>query len=104
MENSAAPQKRFATLETVAFEIYGQHGAHTVRMKNLSQSGAFFEIPEIDKKVQILKGDLIRLDIHLASLKKSHVIDAEIVWSQNNGFGVSFITKEQLLEKMILKS
>lgn len=91
-------------METVAFEIYGQHGAHTVRMKNLSQTGAFFEIPEPHRKVQIIKGDLIRLDIHLSTLKKSHVVDAEIVWSQENGFGVSFITKEQLLEKMILKS
>jgi hypothetical protein len=99
-----SPQKRYPTLETVAFKVYGQHGAHTVRMKNLSATGAFFEIQDPRSKVSVTKGDLIRLDIHLATLKKSHVVDAEIVWSQPNGFGVSFITKEQLLEKMILRS
>jgi hypothetical protein len=98
------PKKRFATLETAAFEVYGQHGAHTAHMKNLSETGAFFELQDPDSKASPKKGDLLRLDIQLSTLKKSHVLDAEIVWSTPNGFGVAFITKEQLLKKMVLRS
>lgn len=96
------PKKRFATLEIIALEVYGQMGEHVAKMKNLSKSGAFLEVvkgaffPE--------KGDLIRMKITLSSLHKTHQVDAEVIWTQEKKFGVSFVKKEELVEKMLSKS
>ncbi|MFN8944345.1 MAG: PilZ domain-containing protein [Pseudobdellovibrionaceae bacterium] len=96
------PKKRFATLEIIALEVYGQMGEHVAKMKNLSKSGAFLEVVKGQFSPQ--KGDLIRMKVTLSSLQKTHQVDAEVVWTQEKKFGVTFVRKEELVEKMLSKS
>ncbi len=96
------PKKRFATLEIIALEVYGQMGEHVAKMKNLSKSGAFLEV--VKGPFAPEKGDLIRMKITLSSIQKTHQVDAEVIWTQEKKFGVSFVKKEELVEKMLSKS
>lgn len=95
-------KKRFATLEIIGLEVYGQMGEHIAKMKNLSKSGAFLEV--VKGAFSPEKGDLIRLKITLSSVRRTHQVDAEVMWTQERKFGVSFIKKEDLVEKMLSKS
>lgn len=94
--------KRFATHETAHIEIYGNIGILKVVVKNLSATGAFLEVSHGSFIPQ--KGDLLNMTIQLLSLRRTHNVSAEVVWSQNKGLGVCFINKEQVLERMMAKS
>jgi hypothetical protein len=94
--------ERYPTAEIAHIEIYGRIGRAVARLKNISSTGAFLELNQGDYVPK--KGDLIRATIHLHSLGKSRAIDAEIVWNRGVGFGVCFLRKTQLLEKMFQRS
>lgn len=79
-------------------EIYGEGGEILARLRNLSMTGAFFEVGAEAKQPR--PRDLVRCKVHLPELAKVHTVDAEVVWNAETGFGVSFIKKEDLLEKM----
>lgn len=96
--SDTAPQKRYPTKEHAQLEIYGRMGKIFCRLCNLSSSGAFLEI--VSSRHMPRQGDLVRISISLRQLKKTHTLDAEVVWCKGLGLGISFIKKEQLLGKL----
>ncbi|MNL63599.1 PilZ domain protein [compost metagenome] len=94
--------KRFVTQELGQVEIYGHVGIMDVQLKNLSQTGAFIEMAKGDYVPK--KGDLLNLTVTLDKIKKSHNVDAQVVWSKGFGMGICFISKDEVLERMMAKS
>ncbi|MBX2987529.1 MAG: PilZ domain-containing protein [Bdellovibrionaceae bacterium] len=92
---------RYQTAELVHIEIYGRMGRALARMKNLSSTGAFLELSNGEYVPR--KGDLMKATVHLHSLGRSRAVDAEVIWSNGLGFGVSFLKKTELLERMFQK-
>ncbi|WP_374075234.1 PilZ domain-containing protein [Bdellovibrio bacteriovorus] len=93
--------KRFRTKETAHVEVYGHIGILVANLKNLSQTGAFLEVSQGDYVPQ--KGDLLNLTVNLTSLRRTHNVAAEVVWSKGLGLGICFINKDQVLERMMAK-
>lgn len=80
----------------------------SARVKNLSISGAYFEISDIGST--FAKGDLVRLAIQMptgASASKSYAFDARIVWIKalseggGTGYGCAFLNKEQVYDELL---
>lgn len=92
------PAQRYDTSEITHIEIYGRMGRVVAKMKNLSATGACFQLVNGDYIPK--KGDLVKATVHLHSLGKSRTVDAEVMWNSGLGFGACFIKKNQLLEKM----
>ncbi|MEK2646632.1 PilZ domain-containing protein [Bdellovibrio sp. BCCA] len=93
--------KRYKTKETAQVEVYGHIGILVANLKNLSQTGAFLEVSQGDYVPQ--KGDLLNLTVNLTSLRRTHNVAAEVVWSKGLGLGICFIGKDQVLERMMAK-
>lgn len=96
------PAQRFDTAEITHIEIYGRMGRVVAKMKNLSQTGACFQLVNGDYVPK--RGDLVKATVHLHSLGRSRTVDAEVVWNSGLGFGASFLKKDQLLERMFRRS
>lgn len=94
--------KRFTTKESAQVEVYGHVGIMDVQLKNLSKTGAFIEMSKGDYVPQ--KGDLLNMTVTLDKLQKSHNVDAQVVWSKGFGMGICFISKDEVLERMMAKS
>ncbi len=91
---------RFDTKEIAHIEVYGRHhGKMVAKLKNISSSGAFFELSQSEYVPR--RGDMLCVTVHLGSLKKSHVIHAQVVWGRGLGFGAQFVPKEELVTKML---
>ncbi|MEK6773738.1 MAG: PilZ domain-containing protein [Bdellovibrionota bacterium] len=97
-----AASRRFSTLETAHVEVYGRMGTLVARMKNLSSTGAFLELANGEYIPQ--DGDFLHVTINLSTVGRSHAFDAEVVWNKGLGFGVNFIKKDQLLDKMLQRN
>ena len=94
--------QRYETKEIAHIEVYGRHhGKMVAKLRNLSASGAFFELHQCEYVPR--RGDMVCVTVHLGSLKKSHVMHAQVVWNQGLGFGAQFVTREDLLTKMLVK-
>ena len=94
--------KRFPTKEKAHVEVYGHIGILNALMKNLSETGALLEIAGGDYVPR--KGDLLNMTVKLDSLERSHNLSAEVVWSQGMGLGICFISKDEVLERMMAKA
>lgn len=92
---------RFPTRETAAVEIYGKTGRLTVRMRNLSSSGARLEI--IRAEINPQTGDILKITVQLKELGKTHHIDAEVIWLGHGAIGIQFIKKEDIALKILSK-
>jgi hypothetical protein len=95
-------QKRFSTLEMAHVQVYGRMGNLVSKLKNVSSSGAFLELTQGEYVPQ--QGDIIHVTVHLHSINRSRAFDAEVKWNDGLGFGVHFIKKDQLVEKMMTKN
>lgn len=93
--------KRYSTKETAHVEVYGHIGILVTNLKNLSQTGAFLEVRQGDYIPK--KGDLLNLTVNLTTLRRTHNVAAEVVWSKGLGLGICFINKDQVLERMMAK-
>lgn len=91
--------KRFATNESARVEFYGKKDIIFCRMNNLSKTGAFFEI--VNSTARPKMGDLVRLNIHLRQVGRSHVVNGEIIWVKGYGFGVAFIKQEEVFQRFL---
>lgn len=92
--------ERFETKELAHIEVYGRHhGKMVARLKNISASGAYFELAQSEYVPR--RGDMLCVTVHLSSLKKSHVIHAQVVWGRGLGFGAQFVAKDELVAKML---
>ncbi len=89
---------RFQTSEVVVVEVYGRMGKLVTKMKNLSLSGAFLQLME--GGYVPVKGDLIHAVVQLRTLRRTRIFDGEVVWMSGLGFGVNFLKRKDLLEKM----
>lgn len=92
-------QKRFYTQEFAHVQVYGRMGNLVSKMKNLSSTGAFLELSQGEYVPQ--KGDILRVTVHLSTIGKSRAFDAEVIWNKGLGFGLHFIRKEDLIDKMM---
>ena len=104
MPSAAQPSQRYQTAETAYVEVVGQIGMGKMiaKLKNLSLTGAFFELAKGDYMPK--KGDILYTTIHLANVGKTHKLNAEVVWNQGLGFGVSFMSRDKLIDKMYKKN
>lgn len=102
MQEMNPPAQRYPTTEIAHIEVYGRMGRVSARLKNVSTTGAALQLTSGMYRPQ--KGDLIRATVHLHSLGRTRAVDGEVVWSRGAGFGISFLRKTELLEKMFQKS
>lgn len=94
--------KRFLTQELAQIEVFGRIGKIFCKMSNLSVSGACFEV--ISSNYMPKHGDLVRLTINLRSIKKTHVIEAEVAWCKGLGIGLQFLGATAFRKKLTEKS
>lgn len=73
-------------------------------MKNLSVTGAYFEIKE--EMFPIKAGDFIRLSVFVGNPTKLYVFDVRVVWSAQKtpalkGFGCTFVDKDAVYNNLL---
>lgn len=83
--------KRYATEEYAKIEIYGYPTVMTAQMKNLSLTGAFFEISNADFIPK--RGELVNVTVKLNTLSKERKVEARVIWTKGLGMGVCFLPK-----------
>lgn len=93
--------QRYPTKEKASIEIYGRNGQTVADLKNLSVTGACLEWDQDDFRLR--SGDVVRLTVLLKALDRRHNMSAEVVWVDGRKIGVSFITSDQVVEKISLK-
>jgi hypothetical protein len=93
---------RYSTKEKASIEVYGRNGNFIADLKNLSVTGAMLEWNHSDVNLQ--KGDLVRMTVVLRALNRRHNLNAEVVWTEGNKTGVSFIKSSEVLDKMMDKA
>ncbi len=94
--------QRYETKEIAHIEVYGRHhGKMVAKLRNISASGAFFELSQSEYLPKI--GDMLCVTVHLGSLKRSHIVHAQVVWNRGLGFGAQFVSKDDLLSRMVIK-
>lgn len=84
--------KRYQTQEPARLEVLSKKEFIYCRMRNLSSTGAFFEITNSSYSPK--KGDIVRITINLKQVNASHIINGEVIWSKGYGVGVSFIKQK----------
>lgn len=94
--------QRYDTKEIAHIEVYGRHhGKMVAKLRNISASGAFFELAQSEYVPK--KGDMLCVTVHLGSIKKSHTLHAQVVWNRGLGFGAQFLSRDDLLSRMVVK-
>ena len=96
--NSQPVAKRFQTREPARVEIVGKKAVLFCRMNNLSKTGAFFEI--MNSHFTPRRGEIVRVTVNLKQIKKTHVINGEVVWAKGLGFGVVFTKHNEPIFKL----
>jgi hypothetical protein len=92
--------QRFETQEVAQIEVYGRaHSKIVARLKNISTTGAFFELAQSEYVPK--QGDIVCVTIHLESLNRSRVVNAEVVWNRGLGFGAQFLLKDELVTRLL---
>lgn len=94
--------ERYPTQEIADIEIYGDTTKLRAVMKNLSSTGAGLEI--LTSSISFQKGDLLNITVELSSLEKIHNVDAEVVWTSGQGLGVCFMKKDEVVQRIFLRS
>jgi PilZ domain len=94
--------QRFVTNERASIEVYGRRSSVMATLKNLSQTGACLTWAQ--EGVRLETGDLVCLIVELGALKKRHKVTAEVIWRRDKETGVTFIPKEELVEKFVSKT
>lgn len=91
--------ERFGTSEHAVIEVYGKRSRVFSKMRNLSHTGALFELSDPTYIPQ--KGDLIKISVHLDTLNRTRDMNAEVVWSNEAQMGVQFISEDTVISRMI---
>lgn len=79
-------------------EVYGRMGKLTAKMKNLSLTGAYLQLMEGGYVPS--KGDVIHAVVQLRTLRRTRSFDAEVVWMSGLGFGINFLRKQDVVDRM----
>jgi PilZ domain len=92
--------QRFETQEVAQIEVYGRsHSKIVARLKNISTTGAFFELAQSEYVPK--QGDIVCVTVHLDSLNRSRIVNAEVVWNRGLGFGAQFLLKDELVSRLL---
>jgi hypothetical protein len=94
---SIAP--RFATTEIAKIQVYGRPGDIIARLKNISATGACFELTKGTQMPN--QGDFIHVIVHLNALNKTHQISGQVVWNKGPSFGISFMKKDHIADAIL---
>lgn len=94
--------QRFVTNEKANFEIYGRRSMVSATLKNLSKTGACLSWAQ--DGVLLETGDLICMTVLLGAIKKQHKVNAQVIWRREKETGISFIAKDELVEKFVSKT
>ena len=94
--------QRFVTNEKANIEVYGKRLNVTATLKNLSQTGAC--LTWAAENVRLETGDLVCMTVMLGDLKKQHKVNAEVIWRRDKQTGISFIGKDQLVERFVSRT
>lgn len=110
MQTRNIPQqmfKRFKTNQPLKIESYSTGEQIDSSMFNLSVGGAYFET---DKKPTAAIGDLVKMQVNLNDVEKSHMMNARIVWTTRKGsysggygIGVKFVRNEEIYKQLLEK-
>lgn len=99
METNAPGRSiRYPTHELAQLEVYGKVGKYSAHMKNISRTGAFFEM--YNHVTQLRIGDVIQIKISLNQLNKEHFMNAEVIWKKNANIGVQFINSNKVFDRL----
>lgn len=90
--------QRYDTQELAELEIFGKSGADRARMKNVSRTGARFEV--FNQNSHLKTGDVIQIKIKLNQINKEHRMNGEIIWKKDTTLGVQFISSDKVFEKL----
>lgn len=90
---------RHPTAEVTKVQVYGRNGDMVARLQNLSATGARLEL--INGEYVPKRGDFLHVTVHLHSMNKTHEMDAEVMWNEGLGFGISFLKREQLMFRLL---
>ncbi len=93
--------ERYDTFEAALVEVYGKNANFKSIMRNLSKTGAMFQVSGSDNSPQ--KGDFLRITVQLETVERTHTINGEVIWEAGSEFGVSFLTDNQLFDRMMQK-
>jgi hypothetical protein len=103
-EGKSQMHPRYLTDQSVELHSDFFEGKISAQMKNMSRSGAYFEIQHLD--FELKPGDFLKLSIVSASASKEYVFDIRIVWKKlldpgAQGFGVTFVDEEQVYNHLL---
>jgi hypothetical protein len=84
--------KRYQTKEHVHVGVCGKMDKIFCKLENLSKTGACLKISSA--QVIPLQEDVIKIVLNLNSLKKIHVLYAQIVWIRGLDFGAAFVDRD----------
>ncbi len=79
---------RHTTDQIAQILIPGRTDFLTVRVRNLSEGGAYLEA---DAPLLLIKGDPVSVRIRLPKLERIHVLKARVAWVRKNAVGVQFV-------------
>ncbi len=97
---------RYLTDQEVLVFQEGEGQKSSAKMKNLSISGAYFEV---DNSLDVFSaGSFIKINIAVGSPAKEYTFDAKVVWvkpiegkKQSHGYGVAFTNKEDVYNNLL---
>lgn len=99
--------KRFKTNQPMNIESYSTGEQISSSMFNLSVGGAYFET---EKKPTASVGDLVKMQVNLNDVDKSHMMSARIIWTTKKGaysggygVGVKFVRNEEIYKQLLEK-
>lgn len=96
-----ANAERFKTKEKAGIEKFGSGEFLVAQIENLSATGACIKTDTTTRALQ--KGDVVRFTVLLKALNRKHLLNAEVVWVEGRKSGLQFISKEKVLEKLLVK-
>jgi len=86
-------EKRYSSNMVSEIDVHGQTGSLLGFMRNVSKTGAFLEIFEGDYVPQ--RGDILHIS------NEARNLDAEVVWSRQDGLGICFLDETELQERLM---
>lgn len=97
--------KRFRTNQSMDVENYSTGESVETSLFNLSVGGAYFES---QGKYQAGIGDLLKMSVQLNDLRRSHMMNAKVVWTTRKGtysggygVGVRFVKNDEVFNHLM---
>ncbi len=99
MSDSMRNDKRFRTYAKVRCQKYGSGSGALMILNNISKSGARLHL--VSAAAEFLRGDILRLVVELDAVNRNRTVNAEVMWSKEGALGVSFLSPEMVVSKLL---